>query len=83
MDSRISRKPHLKHHPWPSPSEKLQARYAGDWEIYRELLRGGTHGDWVAKRLRPTQDGTDEIRATSVDSLAQKLEVESEEDRDA
>lgn len=83
MDSRISRKPHLKHRPWPSPSEELQARYAGDWEIYRELLREGTHGDWVAKRLRPIQDGTEEIRATSVDSLARKLEAENEGDCDA
>lgn len=47
-------------------------------EIHREFLEGGKHGDWIAKRLRPKDHGTNEIRATSVDSLAQKLEAESE-----
>ena len=82
MDSRILRKQHL-HGPWPSPIEELQARYAADWEIYRDLLPEGKHGDWIAKHLRPGQRGTSEVRAGSVESLAQQLEAAREEHGDA
>jgi len=82
MDCRTARDQHL-HGPWPSAIEELQAAYAATWEIYRELHSGGKHGDWIAKRLRPRDGGTNVLRATSVDALAQELEAESEGECDA
>lgn len=69
--------------PSPTVAEELQAAYGEDWEIYRELLSGGKHGDWIARRLRPIEDGTNELRALTVDSLAERLEAEGEGVRDA
>jgi hypothetical protein len=82
MDCRTRRREAL-HGPWPSPIEELQALYADEWEIYRDLLLGGKHGDWIAKRLRPRDHSTSLLRAPSVDALARKLEAESERERDA
>jgi hypothetical protein len=72
MDCRTRRRDSL-HGPWPSHIEELQALYAGGWEIYRDLLPGGKHGDWIAKRREPALGRVNEITTRDVDSLARQL----------
>ena len=72
MDCRTRRREAL-HGPWPSPIEELQALYAADWEIYRDLLPGGKHGDWIANRREPAAGKVNKITAPHVDSLARQL----------
>lgn len=76
MKSVDTRRDHL-HGPWPSLIERLEALYGSGWEIYRELLPGGTHGDWIAKRLRTEDAGAPELRAPTPQSLAEKLHAEA------
>lgn len=60
--------------PRPSQAEALRAEYGDEWEIWRELLPGGGHGDWIAEELHGT--GDDEpvrLRAATVEGLAEKL----------
>jgi hypothetical protein len=63
--------------PWPSLAEEIQAIFGADWEIYREILSEGRHGDWIARRLRPVEGDETEIRATGVRSLAERLNAET------
>lgn len=60
--------------PQPSAAEALTAEYGGEWEIWREV-RGGHHGDWVARRWQ----GTDrpELRAATIEELADLLAGEA------
>ncbi|GAB3977709.1 hypothetical protein GCM10029978_068240 [Actinoallomurus acanthiterrae] len=71
MSSRNSERDGL-HGPWPSRPEELQAIYGDRFEIYRELLDGGRHGDWVARPLPGTGESA-ELRATQIDDLAEQL----------
>lgn len=56
------------HGPWPTPAEVLAATYGAEWDIFRELLDDGTHGDWIASRA----DGA-EHRAAGIEDLADLL----------
>jgi hypothetical protein len=76
MDSAYTRRDSL-HGPWPSDIEQLQALYVSDWEIYRERLPGGAHGDWIAKRLRPKDGSATELRGSTSDHLAEQLRGEA------
>jgi len=37
--------------PCPSPAEVLRAEHGHAWEIWREVLPDGRHGDWLAQTL--------------------------------
>lgn len=71
MSSRNSERAAL-HGPWPSPAEELQGTYGDQYEIHRELLRRGRHGDWIASPL-PGVSGRKELRAASIAELADQL----------
>lgn len=62
--------------PHPSPAETLRAEYGHAWDIWRELLPSGSHGDWIARCL-PTAADPDaepqELRASGIEALAEKL----------
>jgi hypothetical protein len=51
------------HWPWPTSAEELAAEHIDGWEIYRDVARGGVHGDWIAKRW-PTAGQQDADRET-------------------
>lgn len=59
--------------PRPSEAEKLIADYGHAWDIWRELLPGGGHGDWVADRLPGTGEEPQQLRAATVEDLRQAL----------
>jgi hypothetical protein len=82
MNSKEARRDTL-HGPWPTLSEELEAAYGEDWEIYRELLPDATHGEWIAERLRPTEGDPAELRALTIESLAEKLKEETGRGLDA
>jgi alkylhydroperoxidase family enzyme len=75
MDDENNRKD-LLHGPWPSLAEELSGRYGADWEIYREILPNGKHGDWIAER-RPTGEGAPKLRAKRLELLADRLRDEN------
>jgi hypothetical protein len=60
------------HGPRPTAAEELAGEYADEYEIYREIGPGGTHGDWIAKRwpIEGQQDADREtLRAATIDGL--------------
>ncbi|MEV0313507.1 hypothetical protein [Nonomuraea fuscirosea] len=58
----------------PSAIEVLQGDFP-DWDIWRERLSGGRHGDWCARRVGD-QD-SDPLRHDSVEGLRDLL-IEAE-----
>ncbi|WP_067796524.1 hypothetical protein [Actinomadura formosensis] len=54
--------------PRPSPAEELHAKHGHAWEIWREVLPGGRHGDWVAHTL-PGAPSYRRLRARTVEEL--------------
>jgi hypothetical protein len=64
------------HGPWPTAAEMLQARFCDRWEIWRDLLLGHSHGDWIAKRLlgkdAPEAQG-ESLRAATVEGLEELI----------
>lgn len=77
MSSRNSERAAL-HGPWPSLAEELQALYGDRYEIYRELLEDGRHGDWVARPLPSVSDRA-ELRAASIPKLVEQLSAAVDE----
>lgn len=55
--------------PRPTQAEALRAEHGDEWDIWRELLPGGGHGNWIAERL----DGTRRLTAATVEDLDQQL----------
>ena len=64
--------------PRPSSAEELRAEYGHMWDIWREVLPEGHHGDWLAETL-PNVAEQRSLRAASVEELADLLR---EVDRD-
>ncbi|MFB4312959.1 hypothetical protein [Actinomadura sp. 21ATH] len=61
--------------PRPSASEQLIADYGHAWEIWRELLPEGRHGDWMARAITPGADGQhQQLRASTIPALRDLLE---------
>jgi hypothetical protein len=64
--------------PRPSTAEKLVAEYGHAWDIWRDLLPQGGHGDWIAQRYpapdAPPDAPREELRAPSIDQLRSLLE---------
>ncbi|GAA4239001.1 hypothetical protein GCM10022254_57300 [Actinomadura meridiana] len=58
--------------PYPSKAEVLQAEYAHEWDIWREVRPNGRHGDWVAETLPDVPDHQ-LLRAKTIDGLAAQL----------
>lgn len=58
--------------PHPSPAEMLRAEYGHVWDIWRELLPGGRHGDWLAEML-PSAGESRHLRAATVEALERLL----------
>lgn len=56
----------------PSVAEVIAAAHCPRWEIWRELLPSGEHGDWIACRWT----GGDELRAATIEDLAALLAAE-------
>jgi hypothetical protein len=68
--------------PEPTAAEALQARFGDQWEIWREIRPGGSHGDWIARRW-PTggqpEDDREQLRALTVDALSALLSASGDE----
>lgn len=58
--------------PQPSPAERLLAEYGDRWDIWREMLPGGQHGDWLAETL-PGAPEHHLLRAATIEDLAEHL----------
>ncbi|GAA4226155.1 hypothetical protein GCM10022254_10250 [Actinomadura meridiana] len=58
--------------PRPSAAETLRAKYGDEWDIWRELLPGGRHGDWLAE-TRPGVEPHQILRAATVNALTEQL----------
>jgi hypothetical protein len=58
--------------PRPSAAETLRAEYGDEWDIWREALPGGKHGDWLAETL-PDVEPHALLRARTVKKLAEQL----------
>ncbi|WP_242892358.1 hypothetical protein [Actinomadura litoris] len=56
--------------PRPSQAETLRAEYGDTWDIWREVLPGGGHGDWIAERL---SGESQTLRADNIAELADLL----------
>jgi hypothetical protein len=71
--------------PQPSPAEALQAEFGDRFEIWRQRLPDGSHGEWVARPWRTSDHSTDvadhELRAPSITKLRELL-AEQPTDRD-
>jgi hypothetical protein len=68
--------------PSPTRAEELAAKYADQWEIWRDLRPDGTHGDWIAKRLTADVSEREHLRALTIDALGELLQrVGVEEDQ--
>ncbi|WP_131739350.1 hypothetical protein [Actinomadura roseirufa] len=59
--------------PHPSQAELLQCEFAGEWDIWRELVPTGRHGDWIAERVPGDTAEPTRLRAASVRELAELL----------
>ncbi|WP_030163424.1 hypothetical protein [Spirillospora albida] len=54
--------------PHPSPAEALHAEYGHTWNIWRQTLPDGRHGDWLAEPVNGPEDRV--LRAPNVEALA-------------
>ncbi|TYB44202.1 hypothetical protein [Actinomadura chibensis] len=61
--------------PRPSQAEELRAEYGDRWDIWREVLPTGRHGDWLAETV-PAAPEHAVLRASSIDELARLLREE-------
>jgi hypothetical protein len=72
-------------HPQPSPAEALQAEFGDRFQISRDLLPGGSHGDWVARPWPSSDDRhvdpDQEFRAPSISDLRDLLARHTGDDR--
>lgn len=59
-------------HPEPSQAERLLAEFGDRWDIWREVLPGGRHGDWCAETL-PGAPAHCLMRAATVEELGARL----------
>lgn len=67
----------------PSVADTVQARFSARWDIFREVLEDGTHGDWIARLWSSpgqSEDSTTELRASRIDELERLLETDEDED---
>lgn len=68
-----SRKAEL-HGPWlPTPAEILQSEYSDEWDIWRVVNPGGSHGDWCARALPTSSWAGTTLTAPDTDELGQQL----------
>lgn len=58
--------------PHPSQAEALRAEYGHSWDIWREVLPGGRHGDWLAETVPGVAEHR-QLRAASIDELTTQL----------